>query len=68
MTDLELIFKAEKEKHDINKKTAEDLNKKIFQGKKIFLLNTDTKIIFNMQENKQNNYLFIYTLFIFYIY
>ena len=31
MTDLELIFRAEKEKHDINKATAEDLNKKYFK-------------------------------------
>ena len=31
MTDLEMIFKAEKEKHDINKTTAEDLNKKYFK-------------------------------------
>ena len=31
MTDLEMIFKAEKEKHDIDKTTAEDLNKKYFK-------------------------------------
>ena len=31
MTDLELIFRSEKEKHDINKATAEDLNKKYFK-------------------------------------
>ena len=34
MTDLELIFKAEKEKHDINKTTAEDLNKKYFKERR----------------------------------
>lgn len=33
MTDLEMIFKAEKEKHDINKTTAEDLNKKYFKDR-----------------------------------
>ena len=33
MTDLEMIFKAEKEKHDIDKTTAEDLNKKYFKGR-----------------------------------
>ena len=33
MTDLEMIFKAEKEKHDINKITAEDLNKKYFKDR-----------------------------------
>ena len=33
MTDLEMIFKAEKEKHDINKKTAEDLNKTYFKDR-----------------------------------
>lgn len=33
MTDLELIFRAEKEKHDINKKTAEDLNKTYFKDR-----------------------------------
>ena len=33
MTDLELIFKAEKEKHDINKATAEDLNKMYFKDR-----------------------------------
>lgn len=33
MTELELIFKAEKEKHDINKTTAEDLNKKYFKDR-----------------------------------
>ena len=33
MTDLEMIFKAEKEKHDIDKTTAEDLNKKYFKDR-----------------------------------
>ena len=33
MTDLELIFKAEKEKHDINKATAENLNKMYFKDR-----------------------------------
>lgn len=33
MTDLELIFRAEKEKHDINKKTAKELNEKYFKDK-----------------------------------
>ena len=33
MTDLELIFKTEKEKHDINKATAEDLNKMYFKDR-----------------------------------
>ena len=43
MTDLELIFKAEKEKRDINKATAEDLNKKIFQGK----VKADERLLFS---------------------
>lgn len=33
MTDLEMVFKAEKEKHDIDKTTAEDLNKKYFKNR-----------------------------------
>ena len=31
MEELEMIFRAEKEKHDIDKATAEDLNKKYFK-------------------------------------
>lgn len=33
MTELELIFKAEKEKYDIDKATAKDLNKKYFKDR-----------------------------------